>query len=63
MGKTTVHTETMRRAAAALGGEAGLARALRIPAEQARRWLKGDDYPPTEVYLRALDLLIATGAH
>ena len=46
-----------------MGGEAGLAKALRVPAEQAQRWLAGDDYPPTDVYLKALDLLIATGAH
>ena len=62
MGNATVHTETLRRAASALGGEAGLARALRQSADQVRRWLKGDDYPSTEVYLQALDLLIATGA-
>jgi hypothetical protein len=63
MGKATVHTETLRRAAAALGGEAGLAQALRVPAEQAHRWLAGEDYPSTDVYLQALDLLIATGRH
>jgi len=63
MGKSTVYTETLRRAAAALGGEAGLAKALHVPAEQAQRWLTGDDYPSTDVYLRALDLLIATGSH
>jgi hypothetical protein len=63
MGKPTIHTETLRRAAAALGGEARLAKALRVPAEQARRWLAGEDYPSTAVYLRALDLLIATGGH
>jgi hypothetical protein len=63
MSRSTVHTETLRRAAAAMGGEAGLAKALRVPAEQAQRWLAGDDYPPTDVYLKALDLLIATGTH
>lgn len=63
MGRSTVHTETLRRAAAAMGGAARLAKALRVPAKQAQRWLAGDDYPPTDVYLRALDLLIATGAH
>jgi len=62
MGNATVHTETLRRAASALGGEAGLARALHQSADQVHRWLKGDDYPSTEVYLQALDLLIATGA-
>jgi hypothetical protein len=46
-----------------MGGEAGLAKALRVPAAQAQRWLAGHDYPPTDVYLKALDLLIAIGAH
>ena len=63
MRRSTVHTETLRRAAAAIGGEAALAKALGVPAEQAQRWLAGDDYPPTDVYQKALDLLIATGAH
>lgn len=63
MSRSTVHTETLRRAATAMGGEAGLARALRVSTEQAQRWLAGHDYPPTDVYLKALDLLIATGAH
>jgi hypothetical protein len=63
MAKSTPHTETLRRAAAAIGGEASLAAALSVPPDQTRRWLAGDDYPPTEIYLKALDLLIATGAH
>ena len=63
MSRSTVHTETLRRAAAAIGGEAALAKALGVPTEQAQRWLAGDDYPPTDVYQKALDLLIATGAH
>ena len=63
MGKATVHTEAMRRAAAAIGGEEALARALQVPAPQARRWVAGDDYPPTDIYHQVLDLLIATGAH
>jgi NOL1/NOP2/fmu family ribosome biogenesis protein len=63
MGKATVHTQTLQRAAAAIGGEATLARALEVEPEQARRWLSGDEYPPTDVYHKALDLLIGTGGH
>jgi hypothetical protein len=63
MGKATVHTEAMRRGAAAMGGEATLARALRVTPEQVHGWVAGDVYPPTDVYLRVLDLLIATGTH
>jgi hypothetical protein len=63
MGKPTVHTEALRRAANAVGGEAGLAQALRVPVAQVHRWLQGDEYPPTAIYHEALDLLISTGAH
>lgn len=63
MAKQTVHTEALRRAAAAMGGEARLANALDVPVAQAHRWLAGDEYPPTEIYHKALDLLISTGAH
>jgi hypothetical protein len=62
MERLTTHTETLRRAAAAIGGEARLAKALRIRRPQARRWLAGEEYPPVEIYHRALDLLIAVGA-
>ena len=61
MGLPTVHTETLQRAAAAVGGEERLAKALHVPPEQARRWLSGSEYPPIEVYHKALDLLIGTG--
>lgn len=62
MGMATVHTETLRRAAALVGGEAGMARAFDVPCEQARRWLSGEEYPPTEIYHKALDLLIGVGS-
>ena len=40
-----------------------LAKALEVAPEQARRWLSGDEYPPTDIYHKALDLLIGTGGH
>jgi hypothetical protein len=62
MGKQTVHTEALQRAAAAMGGEARLAGALRVPPEQVHRWISGEEYPPTAMYQKALDLLIGVGA-
>ncbi|HEX9435417.1 MAG TPA: hypothetical protein VF936_21790 [Burkholderiales bacterium] len=62
MGKQTVHTEALQRAAAAMGGEARLASALRVPPEQVHRWISGEEYPPTAMYQKALDLLIGIGA-
>lgn len=63
MGKPTVHAETLQRAALALGSEERLAGALREPVELVRRWLAGDEYVPTPVYQKALDLLIGIGTH
>lgn len=63
MGKPTVYADTLSRAAAAMGGEARLAMALQVPAGDLRSWLQGDAYPPTEIYQKALDLLIGIGMH
>jgi hypothetical protein len=63
MGKATVYTEALRRAANAIGGEARLSDALDVPVAQVHRWLEGGEYPPTEIYHKVLDLLISTGAH
>jgi len=63
MGKPTVYADTLARAAAAVGGEARLAAALHVPVGDIRRWLHGEVYPATEVYQKALDLLIGIGSH
>jgi hypothetical protein len=63
MGKRTVRSEALGRAATAVGGEGRLARVLRIPVRQLKRWIVGSDYPPVEIYQKALDTLIAVGAN
>lgn len=63
MGKPTVYADTLVRAAVAVGGETRLAAALHVPLADLRRWLHGEVYPETEVYQKALDLLIGTGSH
>jgi len=63
MGKPTVYADTLARAAVAIGGESRLAAALRVPVADLRQWLRGEVYPATEVYQKALDLLIGTGGH
>jgi len=62
MGKPLVYSETLRRAANAIGGEANLARAWRVPEAKVRAWISGAEPPPIERYHEALDLLISTGA-
>lgn len=63
MGTPNVRTKTLQRAALAIGGEERLAEVLDVPPEQASRWMSGQDYPPTNVYHQALDLLVGIGAH
>ena len=63
MGKPTVYADTLSRAAAAIGGEARLADVLHVPARDLHRWLHGEAYPSTEIYQKALDLLIGIGSH
>ena len=62
MGRATVYTEALRRAATAIGGEQRLAQAFEAPQEQIHRWLTGEEPPPLDAYHKALDLLISTGA-
>ena len=63
MGKPTVYTEALRRAASAIGGEERLASALNLPEPNVRSWLSGEESPPLDVYHKALDLLISTGSN
>ena len=44
-----------------MGGEARLAGALQVPERDLHRWLDGSAYPSTQVYQKALDLLISIG--
>jgi hypothetical protein len=62
MPSRTTHVAALHRAATAIGGEDALATALHATLPQTQRWLAGKDYPPTEVYHRALDVLIGIGA-
>lgn len=62
MGKPPVYTEALRRAAHAMGSEERLAHALGIPEGKVHSWLSGHEAAPLEVYHKALDLLISTGA-
>lgn len=51
-------TRTLGRAAFAARGVVALARLLRVPEPDLRRWLRGDDEPPDAVFLAALELVL-----
>lgn len=55
----TSMTRTLALAANAIGGCEALAEKLGVTAAVVQGWLAGASEPPTAVYVRALDVLIA----
>jgi hypothetical protein len=53
----TRYTETLQCAAATIGGSARLARFLNVPRASLIRWLAGEEAPPDQVFLDALDVI------
>lgn len=51
------YARTLQQAAEVVGGEANLATALQVPPHALRRWLEGEESPPIQVHLAALDLI------
>ena len=52
-----VHVETLRKAAAILGGEEQLGRELGVTPGHVSLWLTGMEDPPGDVFLRAVDIV------
>ena len=55
----TSMTRTLALAANAIGGCEALAEKLGVTAAVVQEWLAGASEPPTAMYVRALDVLIA----
>ena len=53
----TRYTETLACAAATIGGPTRLAQFLDVPRERLTKWLAGEEAPPSEVFLDALDVI------
>jgi hypothetical protein len=53
----TRYTETLQFAAATIGGPARLAAFLNVPRASVLRWLAGEEAPPDQVFLDALDVI------
>jgi hypothetical protein len=53
----TQYTETLACAAATIGGTARLAEFLDVPRSAVVRWLAGEEAPPHQVFLDALDVI------
>ena len=48
----------MRRAAQIVGNDEDLAQRLGATRDQVIRWLAGDERPPMDVFLRAVDIVV-----
>ena len=53
----TRYTETLACAAATIGGTARLAQFLNVSRSRLMGWLAGEEAPPNEVFLDALDVI------
>ena len=51
------YTETLQCAAATIGGAARLAKFLNVSRSDVLRWLAGEEAPPDQVFLDALDVI------
>ena len=55
---TDVRARTLRRAAEVAGGPAQLRKYLRVSALCLAAWMSGADTAPTDVFLKAVDLIM-----
>ena len=53
----SVYARALRRAADILGGKDVLRAALHVPMHSLEEWLNGRSEPPTDVFLKAVDIL------
>jgi len=58
--RVTVYTRVLHRACQILGGVEQLSKHLRVSMALLYRWLEGDDIPPSNVFLHAVDLVLPT---
>ncbi len=57
--KRALYSQTLRQAAARVGGVDQLSDKLRIRAQFLMLWMQGNGLPPRDIFLRAADLLNA----
>ena len=60
MGKQTIESRTLHRAAEILGGVNKLAKNLHVPLDTLEHWLAGEERVPNIYFLRAVDVVLYT---
>ncbi len=58
--RVTVYTRVLHRACQILGGVNELAAYLHVSSSVVHRWLEGDDLPPSNIFLKTVDLVLPT---
>jgi hypothetical protein len=58
----SVYARTLHRACLIVGGIRQLAERLEVPEADVRRWLKGEDIPPEEVFVAAVEIVLLYAA-
>lgn len=58
----SVYSRTLQKAAELLGSRDKLCRHLQVPMSELTKWIEDRKVPPTPVFLRAVDLIIAETA-
>jgi hypothetical protein len=60
VGKSTIESRTLHRAAELLGGTVKLAKCLQVPLDTLNDWLAGEERVPNIYFLRAVDVVLYT---
>jgi transcriptional regulator with XRE-family HTH domain len=58
--RVTVYTRVLHRACQIVGGVEQLAARLRVSKTMLYHWLEGEDAPPPNIFLNAVDLVLPT---
>jgi hypothetical protein len=53
----TIHSLTLQRAAALLGGAPALSEYLDVPLRRLQLWMRGTLPPPNDIFLKAVDVV------
>jgi hypothetical protein len=56
--QVSVYTKVLHRACQLAGGVEQLAARLRVPVPTLFRWLDGEGEPPTQIFLKAVDIVL-----
>lgn len=58
----SVYARTLHRACLILGGIRQLAERLKVPEVDIQRWLKGEEVPPEEIFVAAIEIVLLYAA-